>query len=165
MSLLAGHQVEVLDTETTGLNPDEGHALVEIARVSVMDGVIGPTWSSLVRPGRPIPPEATAVHGITDAMVAEAASVAEVAERVRRDCEDRTLVFHHAAFDLPFLMVIYFAFSRRNPSMGLVLGLVVGVTQDLPERYRTRMRNVEMREPLRDVPRNPTGGYRRREVV
>jgi rod shape-determining protein MreD len=34
-------------------------------------------------------------------------------------------------FDLPFLMVIYFAFSRRNPSMGLVLGLVVGVTQDL----------------------------------
>src|SRR3972149_1649066 len=34
-------------------------------------------------------------------------------------------------FDLPLLMVIYFGFSRRNPSMGLVLGLVVGVTQDL----------------------------------
>jgi len=34
-------------------------------------------------------------------------------------------------FDLPLLMLIYFAFSRRNPSTGLVLGLVVGVTQDL----------------------------------
>jgi len=34
-------------------------------------------------------------------------------------------------FDLPLLMVIYFGFSRRNPSTGLVLGLVVGVTQDL----------------------------------
>ncbi|OGF14202.1 MAG: hypothetical protein A2W00_13990 [Candidatus Eisenbacteria bacterium RBG_16_71_46] len=131
MSLLAGHQVEVLDTETTGLNPDEGHALVEIARVSVMDGVIGPTWSSLVRPGRPIPPEATAVHGITDAMVAEAASVAEVAERVRRDCEDRTLVFHHAAFDLPFLMAALRAAGQPPLLAPIVdtLGLARGLFQ------------------------------------
>ncbi|HUK64216.1 MAG TPA: 3'-5' exonuclease, partial [Dongiaceae bacterium] len=72
MPLLSAERVVVVDTETTGMSPAEGHALVEVATVVLENGTIGETWSSLVRPGRPIPPDASAVHGITDAMVAGA---------------------------------------------------------------------------------------------
>jgi len=69
----------------------------------VVDGVIGERWSSLVRPGRPIPPDATAVHGITDAMVAEAPEPADAGREFRAGCDGATLVIHNAPFDLPFV--------------------------------------------------------------
>jgi DNA polymerase III epsilon subunit family exonuclease len=106
MTLLAGERLSALDTETTGMSPAAGAALVEVARVDIEDGSIASTWSSLIRPGRAIPPDATAVHGITDAMVADAPPPATVAGELRAAIGDRTLVFHNAPFDLPFLIVM-----------------------------------------------------------
>jgi DNA polymerase-3 subunit epsilon len=106
MSLLSSGHVIVVDTETTGMNPSEGHALVEVATVVVANTAFGETWSSLVRPGRAIPADASAVHGITDAMVADAPLPAPVAAELRRRCGDLPLVFHNASFDLPFLIVL-----------------------------------------------------------
>jgi DNA polymerase-3 subunit epsilon len=103
LALLTGQRLVAVDTETTGLSPNDGHALIEVATVSIDDGVIAEPWSSLIQPGRPIPPDATAVHGITDAMVAEAPAPAGVIAELRRRCGDATLVFHNASFDLPFL--------------------------------------------------------------
>jgi len=129
MSLLADTRIAVLDTETTGFDPAEGHVLVEVARVEIAGGVIGETWSSLVRPGRPIPPDATAVHGITDAMVASAPTAAELGPELLAGIADRTLVFHNAAFDLPFLAVLLRAHGGGpllNPvvdTLGLARGL------------------------------------------
>ena len=100
--LLAG-TLQTLDTETTGMSPAQGHALVEVARVAIVDGAIGETWSSLVRPGRAIPPDASSVHGITDAMVAQAPQPAEVGRVLRAGCGGAPLVLHNATFDLPFL--------------------------------------------------------------
>lgn len=100
--ILSGN-LQALDTETTGMSPAYGHALVEVARVAIVDGAIGDSWSSLVRPGRPIPPDASAVHGITDAMVADAPAPAEAARALREGCEGALLVLHNASFDLPFL--------------------------------------------------------------
>jgi len=100
--LLSG-RLQTLDTETTGMSPAYGHALVEVGRVAVVDGTLADTWSSLVRPGRPIPPDASAVHGITDAMVADAPPPGEVGRALREACGDATLVLHNATFDLPFL--------------------------------------------------------------
>ena len=88
------------------MSPATGAALVEIARVEIEDGALRDAWSSLVRPGRPIPPDAVAVHGITDAMVAEAPTPAEIGARLRERVDDRTLVFHNASFDLPFLVTL-----------------------------------------------------------
>lgn len=105
-ALLAGEALSVLDTETTGMSPAAGAALVEVARVNLDEGAIGEGWSSLVRPGRPIPADATAVHGITDAMVAGAPTPSEVAAELRRAIGERTLVFHNAPFDLPFLIAL-----------------------------------------------------------
>jgi len=101
--LLTGARLVALDTETTGMSPADGSALVEVASVTLESGAFGAEWSSLVRPGRPIPPEAVRVHGITDAMVADAAEPGAIAGRLRATCGDLPLVFHNAPFDLPFL--------------------------------------------------------------
>lgn len=72
--------------------------------MAIDDGEIGETWSNLIQPGRPIPADATLVHGISDAMVATAPLPAEVMAELRRRCGDLTLVFHNVSFDLPFLI-------------------------------------------------------------
>jgi DNA polymerase-3 subunit epsilon len=106
MPLLSAERIVVVDTETTGMSPGDGHALVEIATVVLENGAIGETWSSLVQPGRPIPPDASSVHGITDVMVAGAPAPAQVAAEVRRRCGDHTLGFHNSPFDLPFVAAL-----------------------------------------------------------
>lgn len=107
MSLLQGVRLLAVDTETTGMSPEAGHRLVEVARVEILDGALGEAWSSLVRPGRPIPPDAARVHGITDAMVAEAPDPRDVGCALREACGELPLVFHNAPFDLPFLLQLF----------------------------------------------------------
>ena len=107
MSLLSGVTVLAVDTETTGMSPAEGHRLVEVARVAVVDGLLGEDWSTLVNPGRAIPPDATRVHGISDAMVAGAPKPAVAGRMLREACGDMPLVFHNAPFDLPFLLQLF----------------------------------------------------------
>lgn len=76
----------VLDTETTGTGPSA--RIVEVALVTMRFGRVEDVFASLVHPGRPIPPEATAIHGITDAMVAQAPTLAgllpTLEEKLRR---------------------------------------------------------------------------------
>jgi DNA polymerase-3 subunit epsilon len=129
MSLLSGARVVAVDGETTGFDAGAGHALVEVATLLIDDGVLGEEWSSLVRSGRPIPPDATAVHGISDAMVATAPEPRAVAAELRRRCGDDTLAFHNAPFDLPFLIALLRAAGQPpllNPivdTLGLARGL------------------------------------------
>ena len=129
MSLLAGRTVLAVDTETTGYSPADGHRLIEVARVAIVDGALGEEWSTLVNPGRPIPAEVTRVHGITDAMVASAPRAAEAGRLLREACGDLPLVFHNAAFDLPFLLHFFReagAPALLNPvvdTLGLARGL------------------------------------------
>ena len=107
MSLLHGVTVLAVDTETTGMSPADGHRLVEVARVAVVDGALAAEWSTLIDPGRPIPPDATRVHGISDAMVAGAPTAAVAGRQLREACGDLPLVFHNAPFDLPFLIQLF----------------------------------------------------------
>ena len=115
----------VVDIETTGFDPASGHRLIEVATVDVDDAAI----ASLVRPGRPIPTDATAVHGISDAMVADAPLPAAVAAELKRRCGDRMLAFHHAAFDLPFIRRMFLKsgvaplFNPVVDTLGLARGL------------------------------------------
>jgi DNA polymerase-3 subunit epsilon len=107
MSLLSGRTALAVDTETTGMSPAAGHRLVEVARVSIVDGSLGEEWSTLIDPGRPIPADATRVHGISDAMVAGAPKAAEAGRLLRAACADLPIVFHNAPFDLPFLLQLF----------------------------------------------------------
>jgi DNA polymerase-3 subunit epsilon len=129
LSLLQGVTVLAVDTETTGMSPADGHRLVEVARVAVVDGALAEEWSTLIDPGRPIPPDATRVHGISDAMVAGAPTAATAGRLLRQACGDLPLVFHNAPFDLPFLIQLFReagAAPLLNPivdTLGLARGL------------------------------------------
>lgn len=94
----------VLDTETTGLEPHEGHRIVEIGCLELRNHV--PTGRHLhlyVNPERPMPKSAEAVHGLTDAFLADKPTFAGVADAFLDFIADSPLVIHNAAFDLAFL--------------------------------------------------------------
>lgn len=87
----------VLDTETTGLlhGPDPAY-MVEIAVVAGDETVL---LDTLVHPQVPIPPAATAIHGITDAMVADAPTFSEILPELTRVLTGRRVITYNAAFD------------------------------------------------------------------
>jgi len=97
----------VVDTETTGTNRDADR-IIELGLIRFefgeKSGVISrvtDVYSGLEDPGRPIPPEATAIHGITDAMVA--GQRIDDARVVKLLAGAKLVVAHNAAFDRPFL--------------------------------------------------------------
>jgi DNA polymerase-3 subunit epsilon len=94
----------VLDTETTGLDPAEGHRVVEIGAVELSGHVpTGAVFHRYLNPERPMPPEAQAIHGLDDAFLADKPRFAEVAADFLAFVGDARLVIHNAAFDLKFL--------------------------------------------------------------
>jgi len=91
------------DVETTGLSAADGHRVCEIAMLRFLRGTVIDSFVSLVNPLRPIDPGASAVNGITDAMVAGAPLFADLFPRILSFVGDDPLVFHNAPFDLSFL--------------------------------------------------------------
>ena len=94
----------VLDTETTGFEPAEGHRIIEIGCVE-LDGHIptGRTLQLYVNPEREIPAEAIAIHGITNEFVADKPTFAEVYSEFIEFIGSGKLVIHNAEFDMKFL--------------------------------------------------------------
>lgn len=95
----------VLDVETTGADPEKD-AVVEVAVTRIFPGGKTRTWSSLVKPRVPIPPEMSAIHHITDDMVANAPSMADIWSTVLAEIGDAIPVAHNARFDSAFLPLI-----------------------------------------------------------
>ena len=91
------------DVETTGLSAADGHRVCEFAMLRFLRGTVIDSFVSLVNPLRPIDPGASAVNGITDAMVAGAPTFADLLPRILDFLADDPLVFHNAPFDLSFL--------------------------------------------------------------
>jgi len=143
LSLLHGARIVAIDTETTGVETSGGHALLEVAAVTLVDGLPAEQWSSLVRPGRAIPPDATRVHGITDAMVATAPEPAVVIHELRQRCADHPLVFHNADFDLPFVLAAFRA-AGEPPLLNLIID-VLGLARGLYGVGHNRLERVAER--------------------
>lgn len=92
----------VLDLETTGIKPEEDR-IVEIAIVHVTpDNKIDREWTTLVNPGMDVGP--THVHGITNEMVKDAPTFAEIGPYVLNMIAGAPVVAHNASFDVPLLM-------------------------------------------------------------
>lgn len=94
----------VLDTETTGMNPDTGDRIVEIGCVELVNHLpSGRTLQLYINPEREIPAEATAVHGITNDFVKDKPTFAQVYSEFMDFIKDATLVIHNAEFDMKFI--------------------------------------------------------------
>ena len=95
----------VLDTETTGFEPGEGHRIVEIGAVELFNHMpTGRTYHQYINPQRAMPPEAFEVHGLGDDFLRDKPVFAEVADAFLAFIgPESRLVIHNAAFDMKFL--------------------------------------------------------------
>ena len=94
----------VLDTETTGLDPADGHRIIEIGCVELIDHFpTGRTLQCYLNPERDMPAEAERVHGITGAFLADKPCFPAVVGELMEFLGDAPLVIHNAGFDLKFL--------------------------------------------------------------
>jgi DNA polymerase-3 subunit epsilon len=103
------------DLETTGIQP-KTDAIVEIGAVRFDGAEPVDTFCSLINPGRPIPPEASAVNGITDEMVAGKPTVENVLADLAAFCGELPLVAHNAPFDFKFLLSAVETHKAKAPS-------------------------------------------------
>ena len=94
----------VLDTETTGLEPSEGHRIIEIGCVELIDRrITGNTYHQYIQPDREIDTGAVEVHGITNESLADKPRFADIAAEFLEFITGSELVIHNAPFDVGFI--------------------------------------------------------------
>ncbi|MBI3678569.1 MAG: DNA polymerase III subunit epsilon [Proteobacteria bacterium] len=103
----------VLDTETTGLDPADGHRIIEIGCVELIDHIpSGMTFQAYLNPDRFVPPDSQRIHGITDEFLADKPFFAQKCDELLEFLGDAPLVIHNAGFDLKFLNSEFHRASR-----------------------------------------------------
>lgn len=94
----------VLDTETTGLEWEQGHRIIEIGCVELINRrKTEQTFHSYLQPDREIDAAAEEIHGLSNEMLADKPSFADIAENFLSFVNGAELVIHNAAFDVGFL--------------------------------------------------------------
>lgn len=94
----------VLDTETTGLSPKDGHRVIEIGCVELINHLpTGKTFHAYINPLRDVPAEASAISGLTTEFLKDYPIFVKVVEPFLDFIEDSPLVIHNARFDMMFL--------------------------------------------------------------
>ena len=94
----------VLDTETTGIDPDAGHNIIEIGCVEMVKRrLTGNTWHEYIKPDRTVDAEAIEVHGITNEFLQDKPRFVELASAFLEFVRGAELIIHNAAFDIGFL--------------------------------------------------------------
>jgi len=103
----------VLDTETTGIDPNDGHRIIEIGCVEVVERELtGRNYHVYINPEREVEAEAITVHGITNEFLVDKPKFAEIAEEFFEFIKGAELVIHNAAFDVGFMDA---EFARLKP--------------------------------------------------
>jgi len=93
----------VLDTETTGIEPSEGHKIIEIGCVEITDREITQSqYHQYIEPGRSVG-ESVRIHGITDSFLSGKPKFEDIALEFLEYIDGATLIIHNAPFDLGFL--------------------------------------------------------------
>ena len=111
----------ILDTETTGLEPAQGHRIIEIGCVELVNRrPSGRTFQRYLNPEREIDPGAQAVHGLSSAFLADQPRFAEIADEFVAFVTGAELIIHNAPFDVAF---IDHEFGRLPPPQRLLTDL------------------------------------------
>src|SRR5450759_661665 len=112
------NRMVVLDTETTGLNPQEGHRIIEIGCVELVKRrLTGKRFHVYINPDRIIDEGAIAVHGITNQFLDDKPHFEQIVEDFSAFIRGAELVIHNAPFDIGF---INHEFSRLKNKAGTV---------------------------------------------
>jgi DNA polymerase-3 subunit epsilon len=112
----------VLDTETTGLDPAQGHRLVEIAGVELINSIpTGREYHTYINPQRDMPEEAFRVHGLAADFLAGHRLFLDVCDEFLEFVHDARLVIHNAEFDMRFINAELTAALRPTIGMEMVL--------------------------------------------
>ncbi|MDO9139883.1 MAG: DNA polymerase III subunit epsilon, partial [Methylobacter sp.] len=112
------NRLVVLDTETTGLNPQEGHRIIEIGCVELVNRrLTGKRFHVYINPERTIDAGAIEVHGITNQFLDDKPVFAGIVDDFIAFIKGAELIIHNAPFDVGF---INYEFSRLNNQPGTV---------------------------------------------
>ena len=135
---LASLDFTIVDVETTGWAPDEA-GITEIGAVRVHDGRVIAEYSSLVNPGRPVPPAITELTGISDQMLASAPPVTAVLPGLLAFAEGSVIAAHNAPFDLGFLTAACAGMGRSWPTFEVLDTVrlarhLMATPQEVPDR-------------------------------
>ena len=94
----------ILDTETTGLRPGEGHKIIEIAAIEIVDFIpTGKTYHQYINPERDVPLASTDVHGITSKFLYDKPTFNKIADEFLQFVKNDTIVAHNIDFDIGFI--------------------------------------------------------------
>lgn len=105
----------VLDTETTGLDPLQGHRVVEIGAVELFNHIpTGKTYHTFINPQRDVPREAESVHGLSGEFLKDKPVFSQIAGEFLEFIGETVLIIHNASFDVGFLNA-ELGFIKRPP--------------------------------------------------
>ena len=123
----------VLDTETTGIDPKEGHRIIEIGCVEVVNRrLTGNHFHVYINPGRHIEQEAIEVHGITNEFLTDKPTFAQVAQEFVNFIKGAQLVIHNAPFDIGFLNSELSAIGRNAIDENRIIDTLPMARQKFP---------------------------------
>lgn len=123
----------VLDTETTGLDPNSGHRIVEIGCVELANHVAtGRTFQCYLNPEREMPIEAERVHGLSTVFLKDKPRFGEIVGELMSFIEESPLVIHNASFDLGFLNMELVRCGRPTLGFGRAIDTVALARRHIP---------------------------------
>ncbi len=94
----------VLDTETTGLDPDDGHKIIEIGCTEILNrNITNNTFHKYINPNREIDVEASKIHGLTNSFLKDKSVFEEIYPELREYISNSPIIIHNAPFDIGFL--------------------------------------------------------------
>ncbi len=115
----------ILDTETTGISPQEGHRIIEIGCVEMFNRrLTGNNFHVYLNPDRFIEQEAINIHGITNEFVADKQRFREIALEFFRYIEGAELVIHNAAFDVGFINHEFSLLAQPLPKVDTICSVL-----------------------------------------
>jgi len=123
----------VLDTETTGLDPEDGHRIVEIGAVELINHIAtGRVLHLYINPERDMPEDAFAIHGISTEFLSDKPTFADIVDEFLEFIGDARLVIHNARFDIKFLDYELRRCGRPELGMGRALDTLALCRKQLP---------------------------------
>lgn len=130
----------VLDTETTGIEPADGHRLIEIGCVEVINHIpTGKTYHQYINPERDVPPDAVAVHGITDEFLADKPVFSQIYTDFLDFIGPDRLVIHNAVFDMKFINAELSMVGHAPLPMNRAFDTLRAARESFPARRRLLM--------------------------